>query len=102
MGRRKFTAEYKTKLVLEVLREEKQLGEIAAEHEISPNQLRNWRSEFLENSTRVFNESKREKDIRHREKELEAEKSELLPKFPKSLTMEGEPTEPRRQLLVSS
>ena len=78
MGRRKYTAEYKTKLVLEVLREEKQLGEIAAEHEISPNQLRNWRSEFLENSTRVFNESKREKDIRHREKELEAEKSELL------------------------
>ena len=78
MGRRKFTTEFKTRIVLEILREEKQLGEIAAEYEISPNQLRNWRSEFLENSSRVFNESKREKDIRNREKELEAEKNELL------------------------
>jgi len=78
MGKRTFTAEYKTQVVLEVLREEKQLGEIAAEHGISPNQLRNWKREFVENAARVFNESKREKDIRAKEKELEAERAELL------------------------
>ena len=55
MGRRKFTAEYKIKLVLEVLREEKQLEEIASEHGISPNQMGNWKLEFLENAARVFN-----------------------------------------------
>lgn len=37
MGRRQFTAEFKTKLVLEVLREEKQIGEIATENGLSPN-----------------------------------------------------------------
>lgn len=48
MGRRRqFTAEFKTKLVLEVLREEKQIGEIATENGLSPNQLRNWKKEFL-------------------------------------------------------
>ena len=78
MGKRTFTAEYKTQVVLEVLREEKQLGEIAAEHGISPNQLCNWKREFLENAARVFNESKREKEIRAKEKELEAERAGLL------------------------
>ncbi len=48
MGRRQFTAEFKTKIVLEILREEKQIGDIAAEHGLSPNQLRNWKKEFLE------------------------------------------------------
>ena len=45
MVRRRFTAEFKTKIVLEILREEKQLGELAAEHELSPNQLRNWETQ---------------------------------------------------------
>ena len=39
MKRRQFTPEFKTKIVLELLREEKTLSEIASEHDISPNQL---------------------------------------------------------------
>jgi hypothetical protein len=31
---------------------------------LSPNQLRNWKKEFLENATRVFAESKQEKELR--------------------------------------
>ena len=52
--RRQFTAEFKTRVVLELLKEEKQLGELAAEYELCPNQLRNWRKEFLENAPKVF------------------------------------------------
>jgi len=40
MGRRQFTAEFKTKIVLEILREEKQLGELATENGVSPNPCR--------------------------------------------------------------
>jgi len=40
--RRQFTSDYKVKLVLEVLREERTLGEIAASHQINPNQLGIW------------------------------------------------------------
>ncbi|MGI6751579.1 MAG: transposase [Anaerovoracaceae bacterium] len=52
--RRTFSPEFKSKLVLEVLREERPLGEIANEHDISPNQLRNWKVEFLKNAPRAF------------------------------------------------
>lgn len=39
MGRRQFIAEFKMKIVLEILREEKPTGAIVAEHGISPNQF---------------------------------------------------------------
>ena len=80
MGRRQFTPEFKTRIVLELLREEKLLGELAAEHEISPNQLRNWKREFLENATRVFSESKQEKELHAKEKAMEEERRELMAK----------------------
>ena len=80
MGRRQFTPEFKTKIVVKLLREEKPLGELAAEHEISPNQLRNWKREFLENATRVFSESKQEKELRAKEKAMDEERRELMAK----------------------
>ena len=46
MARKRFTAEFKTNVVLTLFKEEKQIGELAAEHKISPNQLRNWRREI--------------------------------------------------------
>jgi len=54
MERRSFTPSLKTKVVLELLRGERELNEIAATYEIAPNQLRNWKTEFLENAERVF------------------------------------------------
>lgn len=54
MGRRSYTSKFKTKVVLEMLSGERELNEIAAEHGIAPNQLRNWKAEFLENAEQVF------------------------------------------------
>ena len=54
MKRRTFNAEFKTKIVLEVLRGEKELNAIAAENEIAPNQIRNWKAEFLKNAAAAF------------------------------------------------
>jgi transposase-like protein len=36
MARKRFTAGFKTNVVLTLLKEEKQISEVAAEHEISP------------------------------------------------------------------
>jgi len=80
MGRRQFTAEFKTKIVLEILREEKQIGDIAAEHGLSPNQLRNWKKEFLENAAKVFSESRMEKDLHAKERALDEERNDLMAK----------------------
>jgi len=62
MGKRRtFTSDFKVKLVLELLKEEKTLGELAQEHSINPNQLTQWRREFLEKAPEVFTSTKEEK-----------------------------------------
>ena len=56
MSRGKYTPEFKAKIVLEVLQGERELGAIAAENNLNPNMVRNWKSEFLENAASVFEE----------------------------------------------
>ena len=46
-----YSPELKAKIVLEVLQGEKELGEIAKEHNINPNLIRKWRSTFLEKAS---------------------------------------------------
>jgi putative transposase len=70
--RKEYTAEYKAKIVLEVLREEKTLGEIATQEGINPNQISNWKREFLETASRVFAQNKLEKEAARKIQELEA------------------------------
>jgi transposase-like protein len=79
MPRSTYTAAFKTKIVLEVLREEKELGEIAAEHNLNPNMVRNWKREFLENAQTVFeNPKKLEKEARRKEATLEKRNNQML------------------------
>ena len=83
MTRKTYTAEYKTKLVLEVVREESRLEEIAAANEINPNMLRNWKQEFLKNASSVFSqkESKAAKRAEQKKAALEKEKTKMLKKI---------------------
>jgi putative transposase len=53
-----YSAEFKTKLVLEVLREDKTLAEIASENNITPKNLQNWKKIFLENAEVAMEPSK--------------------------------------------
>jgi len=85
--KRKFTSEFKVKVVLELLREERTLGEIAAIYEINPNQLTTWRREFLERAPGVFDTSKAVKERQKAEQEASKEKDRLL-KTIGQLTME--------------
>jgi len=78
MGKKSYSAQFKTQIVLEILKEEKQIGELAAEHNLNPNQIRNWRKEFLEKAPRVFEESKREAELVKKEKEMEEERAGLM------------------------
>ncbi len=69
--RREYSPEYKAKIVLEILKEESTIGEIAFREKISVNQLGNWRRDFLENAERVFAQNSLEKEAEKRIKELE-------------------------------
>ncbi len=44
--RKVYSADFKAKLVLEVLEGEKTINEIASAYEIIPNNLKNWKSSF--------------------------------------------------------
>lgn len=44
MKRKRYTPEFKSKIVLEVLKEEKTMSEIASSHGIHVNQIRQWRN----------------------------------------------------------
>lgn len=73
-----YTPEFKTKVVLEVLQGERELGELAAEYGINPNMLRNWKREFMENASRAFDESRQAKQARRKEAELEKKHAQML------------------------
>jgi putative transposase len=76
--RRKFTAEYKTEVVLKVLSGEEELGAIASRLQINPNQIRAWKAQFVEKAPTLFEDSKAAKEAAEREASLEEEKTAML------------------------
>ena len=76
--RRNHSPQFKAKLALEALREERSVSEIASEHKLNPNLVRRWRDELLEKADTVFDNAKQIKDQKRREEVLEAERDELL------------------------
>lgn len=80
--RRKFDAGFKAKVVLEALKERETLQQLALKFELHPNQISQWKQEFIENSPVVF-ENKQSKV------QPEADVSELYHKIGK-LEMEKE------------
>jgi transposase-like protein len=73
--RKNYPSTLKAKIVLELLKEEKSIQELAAEYNIHTTQLRQWRQKALEELPQIFN---REKQVSH--KEL-LEKEELIEKL---------------------
>ncbi len=49
-----YTSAFKAKLVLELLKENKSLSQLAAEHKVHPNQLRHWRDQALQDFSTLF------------------------------------------------
>ena len=60
--RRTWTPEEKATIVLEILREENTLAEIAKKHEVSQQLLSRWKTEFIANMSAVFNKKNEDVD----------------------------------------
>ena len=84
MKRKSHTSEEKAKLVIEVLKGEQTLNEIASANGIHPNMLTRWKREALEGLPSVFenDSAKKRKD----QKAHEAEKEELYAQIGKLTT----------------
>lgn len=68
--RRKFTSEFKSKVAIEALKERYSLSELAQRFELHPNQISQWKQEFLEKSSDVFDK----KSSQPKEKEVDLDK----------------------------
>ncbi|GHU50914.1 transposase [Clostridia bacterium] len=77
MKKNSYTAEFKLQTVLEVLREERTLSEIAADRGVNPNQIRNWKKEFLDKAGSIFG-SKNKQEIARKEKVFMDEREAML------------------------
>jgi len=82
-SRRNFSAEFKTSLVLQLLKGEKELNVLAVKNNIQPNLFRNWKKEFLANASLNF-DNKREDNLREKLVEERKEKAEYAktPRIP--------------------
>ena len=64
-----FTANQKAQIVLEILREDKTIAQIASESNIHPNQLHRWKKQALENFSQLFEEDRKGEKAREAEHE---------------------------------
>ncbi len=58
--RNRYTSEFKAKVVLELLREESTLNQVASKYQLNPQMLSQWKSEFVKNASTVFERGKDE------------------------------------------
>ncbi len=56
--RRKFSKDFKTKVVLEALKERETLESLAKKYELSPQQISMWKLQALGNFSQLFNNDK--------------------------------------------
>lgn len=74
--RRKFTAGFKARVAKEALRGDKTVQQIAARHEVHPNQVSQWKRKASEGLVELF-----ERGPRGERQELEAEIKKLHEKI---------------------
>jgi len=67
--RRRFTAEFKAKVALEALRGDRTIQEIAAKHQVHPNQVSTWKRQAMDGLGEVFSNGA-ERAMRDHEAEI--------------------------------
>ncbi|MBW3245870.1 transposase [Epibacterium sp. DP7N7-1] len=70
--RRNFTDQFKAKVALEALRGDKTVLEIAARHQLHPNQVSTWKRQAIEGMADVFSGGKQAGPIEAELRELHA------------------------------
>jgi len=79
--RKSYSADFKAKLVLEVLEGEKTVNEIASRYEVLPVSLKNWKKQFLENMSLAFDKSTVVKEYKDEIIELRKSKDMIAKKL---------------------
>ncbi len=85
--RKSYSAAFKAKVVLELLREEEPAAKVASKYDISVQTLNQWKKKFLENASLAFDIGEATKEYREKIEKLEKE-NEVLAKTLGKTTIE--------------
>jgi putative transposase len=99
--RKTYSAEFKAKVVLEVLEGEQTINEIASKYELLPANVKNWKKMFLENMSLAFDKSTVVKEYKVELETLKKEKDLIAKKLGETI-VEKEFLEGKLVSLVSS
>lgn len=69
--RRKFTAEFKSQVVLQLLSGEKSVAELCRQHQLTSQMIGNWKQQFLAAAPQVFEKGNADNDEQGRIADLE-------------------------------
>lgn len=84
MKRKRYTSEFKSQIVLEILKEEKSMSQIASEQGLHVNQLHKWKTQFLQEMPQIF--EKQNKDLEKMKAEHEEQVENLYAEVGKLTT----------------
>ena len=99
--RKTYSAEFKAKVVLEVLEAEQTINEVATKYELLPANVKNWKKQFLENMSLAFDKSTVVKEYKE-EIEILKKSNDQLAKKVGNLSVEKDFLVEKLQSLVSS
>ena len=60
--RKRYSPEFKAQIVLEILKKEKYFTELSYKHGIHVNQLRKWRTQFIEQMPQLFQKQNKDQE----------------------------------------
>ena len=87
MPSKKYTAEFKAKIILSILQGDKEFNEICSEHNLNPNMVRKWKQDFLQNAHLAFGAESERKSAQRKEDDLKKKNDQML-KMIGQLTLE--------------
>jgi transposase-like protein len=56
--RKKYSGEFKARIVLDLLRGKMNLPELASRYDVHPNQIKNWKSYFFKQAVHIFEDKR--------------------------------------------
>ena len=68
--RKRYSAEEKSAIILEILQDGKKVSEVAEEHEIHPNQIMQWKKQALENMAQIFKIERKDITAKKEQREI--------------------------------
>lgn len=74
---RNFSAEAKTKIVLEMLREEQTLAQLSAKYEVTARAIQKWKKQFLNNASLAFEPAKAVSEYKEQIDKLKEQNDDL-------------------------